>query len=309
MESANSNQVDALPTHWASVTLTGQAGDGKVSLGWTPAEGATDYKIYQDSGSGPALIATVTPVATTTSAGTHYTKTGLTNNTSYTYFIVVGYGGTTSTHPSNSLILTPAVTGYYNGVDYVTWDWSNDKTAQTNVFYTSGTGGKSKGTFETGPEGVQFIGLTNYGSSIGLGDGEASSTCITTKVINWYWETSNATLYPAPTIIPEYSFAALSIGQSHWANGGFAGASTVMYALLPLEGVAEDFGEQTEPSNFSDAYSYVYLGSQRSGSFQTKQTLYVNPAVSATAPNASASAHAELTVNAKFGLGLVPPLP
>lgn len=83
----------------APTNLTGTAGNASVSLSWTPdsASNISGYQVYQNS----VLVQTVTSPTSTA------TLTGLTNGTTYSFYVTaVDTSGNVSS-PSNTISLTP----------------------------------------------------------------------------------------------------------------------------------------------------------------------------------------------------------
>ncbi len=84
----------------APADVAATAGDGEVSLSWTPVDGATGYKVFQSAASDSygGKIATVTDAV--------YRVTGLTNGTTY-YFAVKAYDTVSESVYSNQIGATP----------------------------------------------------------------------------------------------------------------------------------------------------------------------------------------------------------
>ncbi|MBL0387829.1 hypothetical protein JJB07_14405 [Tumebacillus sp. ITR2] len=96
--SKNMNDLEITGTYQltAPVGLTGQAGDEQATLTWTESQGAVSYNVYRDG-----VKINTAPVTSTT-----FTEAGLTNGTTYTYFITaVNEGGESGA--SNTISLTP----------------------------------------------------------------------------------------------------------------------------------------------------------------------------------------------------------
>ena len=82
---------DAGPTGPAApASLTGIAGNRRVTLNWTPVTDATSYNIYQGASNG-VTKASGARIASSPTTSHAYTVTGLTNNTPY-YFVVTAVG-------------------------------------------------------------------------------------------------------------------------------------------------------------------------------------------------------------------------
>jgi Bacterial Ig-like domain (group 3)/Fibronectin type III domain len=83
-ESGASNQVSATPEAPVTVpapptNLTAMAGAGQVALSWSGSAGATSYNVYSYNGSNWVAIQSV--------GGTSTTVTGLTDGTTYSYYV------------------------------------------------------------------------------------------------------------------------------------------------------------------------------------------------------------------------------
>lgn len=88
-----------------TVTLTGTAGSGSVSLSWSGMpSGASAVQVYYDTDSDPSGRVRLAAVATTT---TSYTATGLTNGTTY-WFWIKYLGSDGVYYNSNAFSATPA---------------------------------------------------------------------------------------------------------------------------------------------------------------------------------------------------------
>jgi fibronectin type 3 domain-containing protein len=103
-ESGVSSEVSATPLAKPTGT-TVTAGDGQVTVAWTPVTGATSYTIYYATSAG-VTTATGTPFA---NAVTPQAITGLTNGTTY-YFVVVAHNSSGSSILSSEKSATPAAT-------------------------------------------------------------------------------------------------------------------------------------------------------------------------------------------------------
>ncbi len=110
-ESAASNTVNATPNATAPTNLTATPGNTLVNLSWTAATGRGEeaidakdtrnisgYKVYRNS------------VAITTVSATTYQDTGLTNGSSYSYYVTTVYSNPAGeSAASNTVNATPAV--------------------------------------------------------------------------------------------------------------------------------------------------------------------------------------------------------
>ncbi len=106
-ESAASSTVSATPIAAIPTTLTATAGNALVNLSWTAptTETPNGYNVYRNS-----TKITATPITTTT-----YSDTGLTNGTSYTYYVTSVFttpagesasSNTASATPNSSSVVT-----------------------------------------------------------------------------------------------------------------------------------------------------------------------------------------------------------
>lgn len=87
----------------APTGLTASAGNGSVTLTWSASSGAASYNVYRGTISGGENAAPVASGIT----GVTYTDTGLTNGTTYFYYVVAVNSLGTSP-PSNEASATPA---------------------------------------------------------------------------------------------------------------------------------------------------------------------------------------------------------
>jgi F5/8 type C domain/Fibronectin type III domain len=96
----------------APVNLKATAGNGTVTLSWTPsASGSpTSYSIYRGTKSDGEAV---TPVGTTNGTTTTFTDTGLTNGTTYCYNVAASNSAGVSPD-SNEISVAPAVGGTGN---------------------------------------------------------------------------------------------------------------------------------------------------------------------------------------------------
>jgi fibronectin type 3 domain-containing protein len=118
----------------APTGLSGQAGDTAATLTWTAVSGATSYKVYR----GGVLKATVTSPS--------YSDTGLTNGTTYSYYVTAVKSGVESAASTTVTVTPVAVTpGVPSGVvaapgnAQVTVSWTASANAQSYKVYRNGT--------------------------------------------------------------------------------------------------------------------------------------------------------------------------
>ncbi len=306
-EGPKSSESSAVtPNPFDAITLTGQAGDGEVSLGWTPAGGATSYQIYQDAGSGPTPIATVIP---TSNSDNHYTKNGLTNSASYVYSVVGLNGGVIVTNPSNNLTLTPVAGGlggyggYYDGVSDVTWTWSDNTNTDLRL---SGSGQLHYGLPGAGPESVNYA--QRGGTAIGIGYVSFYySENSTRKQINWSWKTDNQALHPAPSVDVTYGFPYILSGNTY--SSGNAGGSLLMVFNHYINGTSAGYFEENGVTSYNDIGGITTSGGTSRGNFSTDEGLGVRGDFTVSSLDSSSSAVASYSANTRLELFLLNPQP
>jgi fibronectin type 3 domain-containing protein len=91
--------IPAVPA--APTGLSGQPGDGQVSLSWNPVPGAQSYRIYRNEAAGQAAI------LLNEVAGTSYVDSGLTNARTY-YYRVAAWNGQALGNMTAEISATPA---------------------------------------------------------------------------------------------------------------------------------------------------------------------------------------------------------
>jgi hypothetical protein len=135
----------AVPTAPSNPAIT--AGIGKVTLTWSPVEGATGYRVFYKAGSTATI--SDTPVATGMISGTTATITGLTGGTQYACIIVAtnsigdgqpsGVVATTTLLDSTTAPATPTIAAIQTspGKAYVQWG-GVEGASDYKVFYKEG---------------------------------------------------------------------------------------------------------------------------------------------------------------------------
>ncbi len=98
--STQSTSATATPTAVAPAApaaVVASAGDGQVILSWTASANADAYKVYRNG-----TLITASSITTTT-----YTDSGLTNGTTYTYYVVAFKQNSAASSASGSVTATP----------------------------------------------------------------------------------------------------------------------------------------------------------------------------------------------------------
>ncbi len=135
--------TNLLPAIPADMTAT--AGDGQVSISWSPALGATSYNIYWSTTSGFTKDSG-TKIDNVTSP---YVHTGLTNETTY-YYVVTAVNangesaGSTQVNATTNLTPAPADVTATAGDGQVTVSWSPALGATSYNLYWSATTGVTR---------------------------------------------------------------------------------------------------------------------------------------------------------------------
>ena len=107
-QSGNSNQATATPAAAptapvAPLNLTATGGNQQVSLAWTASSGATSYNVKRAATNGGPYTTVGSP------AGTSYTDTTVTNETTY-YYVVTAVSASGESANSNQASATPSTT-------------------------------------------------------------------------------------------------------------------------------------------------------------------------------------------------------
>ncbi|WP_027086823.1 S-layer homology domain-containing protein [Cohnella panacarvi] len=168
-ESAKSNEVSATPQvaqPGAPVLQPATSGDTQISLTWSPAVGATGYKIFKSTTSGAYGLED----ATVSGSVYSYNATGLTNGTTY-YFVVKATNPGGDSAASNEVSATPVtVPAAPTGVTAVAGN------GQATVSFTAPANGESNITHYVVTAMPGNISVTGTDSSItvtGLSNGVA----------------------------------------------------------------------------------------------------------------------------------------
>ena len=150
----NWTYTPAILTPPAPTNLTAIAGVGQVSLNWTPSSGAVSYNIYRSptfSNADPG-----DPIQTGVT-GSSYTDTGLSSQTTYTYWVTaVGAGGESIS--SNQISATTLIPNYDFSNGFVAnGSMKLNGSAQINgplLQLTNGGGSEAGSAFSSTPLGV-----------------------------------------------------------------------------------------------------------------------------------------------------------
>jgi autotransporter-associated beta strand protein len=160
-QSAYSSEVNATPV--ATPTgLAAAAGNGSISLTWSPAAGATTYSVLRSLTSGSGYSAIVSGL--TTSA---YADTTVSNGTAY-YYEVQAVNSTGSSGPSTPISATPvAHSGSWvgGGADdnwQTAGNWTSLPTAGQQLYFDGTTNLTSNNNFATN---TAFSGITFEGTA------------------------------------------------------------------------------------------------------------------------------------------------
>lgn len=172
-ESAESAERSATPSAApppaAPVNVRAAAGDGRVTISWDPASGATSYNIYRGTTSG-VTKATGTKISGVTSPSD---VAGLANGTTY-YFVVTSENADGESAESFEVSARPAATpppAAPSGVSaapgnaQVTVSWSAVTGATSYNLYWGTSAGVTKAT------GTQILGVTSPEVETGLSNG------------------------------------------------------------------------------------------------------------------------------------------
>lgn len=130
--STQSSSATATPTAVAPAApaaVVASAGDGQVILSWTASTNADAYKVYRNG-----TLITASSVTTTT-----YTDSGLTNGTTYTYYVVAFKQNSPASSASGSVTATPqaATAGTPTGLAAAAADGQVSLTWNTSAGATS----------------------------------------------------------------------------------------------------------------------------------------------------------------------------
>lgn len=130
------NSGDTTPPAAPGRPVASAVGAVGLTLTWPPATddvGVTSYRVYRQAAPLQTLIATVT--------GTTHTVTGLTPDTTYTYYVVAldAAGNVSPPSPTVTATTTPAAPTSSCAIGYTTNDWSSGFTANVTVTNTGTT--------------------------------------------------------------------------------------------------------------------------------------------------------------------------
>jgi fibronectin type 3 domain-containing protein len=170
---ANSGQVSATPQVPPPAALTAIAGNGQVSLSWTPSSGAVSYVVKSSTVNGGPYSMVGNAVA-----GTNYINTGLINGTTYYYVVaaMTSSGPTANSSQASATPPGPALTTVSNfGFEIPSIGSGNTAYAYNptgGVWTFSGAAGNGSGIVGNGsafsspnaPQGTQAAFIQEFGS-------------------------------------------------------------------------------------------------------------------------------------------------
>jgi pectate lyase C len=149
--------IGATSSAWGAINLSASAGNGSVALSWSYSnETATTQEIYRDLDSNPNGRVRVASVSSSTR---NWTDTGVSNGTTYYYWIK----NTISGVANNSNVASATPTGGSGGGGSITGSSCNTSGAQTTVNATILV---TSGTYDGGCQ--------RFNAGSGLGDGSQS---------------------------------------------------------------------------------------------------------------------------------------
>ncbi|MGO8673184.1 MAG: choice-of-anchor tandem repeat GloVer-containing protein, partial [Capsulimonadaceae bacterium] len=276
--SAASNEASATPWSGAPSAPTGllaTGGNAQVSLTWSSSTGATSYSVYMGTSSGNE---SATPVATGVTA-TAYTRTGLTNDSTY-YFEVAALDAAGTSSLSNEASATP-ITGVpvappglaatsSTGSMILSWTAAASATSYA-IFAGTASGGESTLPVEwvTGTSAIvpDLTNLDTYYFQVGAvnADGlgalsnEASNKPILESLLHTFGDgtVTNDGDYPNGLVQASNGFF-----YGTTPGGGSAGEGTVFKIDdLGNETILHSFGDGTVANDGSEPYGGLVIGS------------------------------------------------
>ena len=211
--SANSNSVTATPKATAPAaptSLTTSVGDTAVALTWAAPTNADSYNVYRDG----TLVATV--------AATSYLFTGLTNGTSYTFYV------TATKQNSNASVASASVTGT---------PVSSPPAAPTGLNATSGNSQVGlTWSFVTGATSYRiYRGGVQIGSTAGLN--YVDSTAVNGTPYTYYLVAVAPSAVSAASISVTATAAATVVGEPAGVSGQ-AGDTTATVSWSGVSGAS-----------------------------------------------------------------------
>lgn len=203
--------------------LTAAAGDGSVTLGWNPVEGAVGYQIFTSEASG----AYGTPEATVASSVYSHTVEGLTNGIPYYFVIKAAHPGGDS-GVSNELLATPMeplpgaplLNAPIPGDSWVVLNWEPAEGATSYRIYARSASGTYGSPVETVSGSVYSY------TAEGLTNGEAY--CFRVDAVN---STGFAVASNEVSVMPRAVIPAAPV-----VNPAQAGNAYAMLSWQPVEG-------------------------------------------------------------------------
>jgi len=238
----------------APTGVTATAGNGQVSISWSPVSGATSYNIYWSTATG----VTKTTGTKITGATSSYTHTGLTNGTTY-YHVVTAVNSYGESSESSQVSETPLTVGdvdnnVYNTVTIGTQIWfkENLKVTRYRNGDTIGTTAATKDiSGETSPK-YQWA----Y-------NGDEGNVATYGRLYTWYAATDSRAVCPTGWHVPtnaEWTTLEDYLGGSSVAGGKMKEAGTTHWDS-PNTSADNSSGFTALPggSRFSDG-SFSYMG-------------------------------------------------
>ena len=209
----------------APTGVTATAGNGQVSISWSPVSGATSYNIYWSTATG----VTKTTGTKITGATSSYTHTGLTNGTTY-YYVVTAVNSNGESSESSQVSGTPQATtatvtdidgNVYNTVTIGTQVWMKE-----NLKVTKYRNGDAIGI--TTPATLDIWGETSPRYQWAY-DGNESNVATYGRLYTWYAVTDSRGVCPTGWHVPtdsEWTTLTDYLGGESVAGGKMKEAGT-----------------------------------------------------------------------------------
>ncbi|MDR3711036.1 MAG: fibronectin type III domain-containing protein [Capsulimonadaceae bacterium] len=258
LETAKSNEANAITMAAVPTILTAAASNQQVSLTWTTSTGATSYNVYRGTTSGGE---SATPVATGQTTGA-FTDSGLTDGTTYYYEVTAldnaGESAKSQEAPAKPAPSTPTGLTATGGAQSVSLSWTAPAGASTyNVYRGTTLGGESSTPVATGVPGTTYVdsGLadaTKYFYKVTAVNGAESGQS----------GESSATTYAAVPSILTATGGAQSVSLTWTASTGATSYNVYRGTTLGGESATPVATGLTSPSyldtSLSDSTKYYY---------------------------------------------------